>query len=89
VETAKGLSCQQTQCQRDASTDLCLLGVVKMACVVWRQNKTRKFFSRSYLAPMPREHAMQQLGIGINKAYTLHLHNAMRKMDDQPGAASP
>ena len=33
---------------------------------------------------MPRDHTLQQMGLIITKAYSLHLRNATRKMGDEP-----
>ena len=53
--------------------------ILQSADAAWKLNPTRRFFGYSYTAPTPQIHTLQQLGLGITKAFTLHLRNATRR----------
>jgi hypothetical protein len=61
-----------------ATTEPCPIGILRTADYHWKQNKQRKFFGFSYTAPTPTIHTIQQLGLGITKAYTTHIRNAIK-----------
>lgn len=62
----------------------CPHGIVNAADAAWRDDRTRQFYGHSYLAPTPREHTIQRLGLAITKAYGFHLRQATRKMGLRP-----
>ncbi len=43
----------------------------------WKTTKSQAFFSHSYTAPTPSIHTIQQLELGITKAFSLHIWNAV------------
>ena len=45
----------------------------------WSQNKTRRYFGHSHTAPTPQIHTIQNLGLGITKAFSLHLRNSIQR----------
>jgi hypothetical protein len=53
-------------------------GILPSADANWKLNKTSKFFGFSHTAPTPQIHTMQQLRLGITKAFSLHLRNYTR-----------
>jgi len=54
------------------------IGILRTADCLWKQNKQRSFFGHSYTAPTPSIFTIQQLGLGITKAFTTHIRNATR-----------
>ena len=60
----------------------CPPGIIPAASAAWRPLSSRKFYGHSYLAPTPREHTLQQLGLAITKAYSYQLRHAIRRMTD-------
>ena len=54
------------------------IGILRTADCLWKQNKQRPFFGHSYTAPTPSIFTIQQLGLGITKAFTTHIRNATR-----------
>ncbi len=61
-----------------ATNDPCPLGILKTADFIWKQHKERTFFGHSYTAPTPSMYTIQQLGLGITKAYTSHYWNVIK-----------
>jgi hypothetical protein len=55
------------------------LGILRTADANWKLNKNRNFFGFSYTAPTPTIYTIQQLGLGITKAYSLHIRNASKQ----------
>ena len=55
-------------------------GVVHLASVRWKQNRTRAFYGNSYTAPTPHEYWLQQLGLCLTKAFAIHIRNSYRKL---------
>ena len=68
----------RTMYQR-ATTHPSPTGILQSADAYWKLNPTRKFYGYSHTAPTPQIHTLQQLGLGITKAFTLHIHNATRR----------
>ena len=66
----------------------CPAGILTTANINWQRHRTRQFFGHSYLAPTPRDHTIQQLGLVLTKAFTLHLRNATKKMGHHPNPPS-
>ena len=62
----------------------CPAGIIPTATAIWKMTKSRQFYGHSHLAPMPREHTIQQLGLGITKAFALQIRLATRKMGIRP-----
>jgi len=56
----------------------CPIGILRTADKVWKLSKTRQFFGRSYTAPTPSIYTIQQMGLGITKAFTVHIRNATK-----------
>ena len=54
------------------------IGILRTADCLWKQNKQRPFFGHSYTAPTPSIFTIQQLGLGLTKAFTTHIRNATR-----------
>jgi len=65
------------------TTHPCPIVILKTADVLWKENKTRKFFGHSYTAPTPSLHTIQQLGLGITKAFTTLIRNATKSIHTQ------
>lgn len=42
----------------------------------WKLNKTRRYYGYSHTSPTPQLHTIQQLGLGITKAFSLHIRNS-------------
>ena len=42
----------------------------------WKSNKTRRYYGHSYTSPSPQIHTIQNLGLGITKAFSLHIRNS-------------
>jgi hypothetical protein len=68
-----------TMCRR-ATTPPCPLGILRTADANWKLNKQRLFYGNSYTAPTPSIHTIQQLGLGITKAFSLHIRNAIKNL---------
>ena len=45
---------------------------------MWKLNKTKQFFGNSYTSPTPSIYTIQQLGLGITKAFSTHIRNATK-----------
>ena len=58
--------------------------ILHTADEVWKLNKTRRFFGHSYTAPTPQIHTIQNLGLGITKAFSLHLRNSIKLSTNSP-----
>ena len=67
----------QIMCSRSI-THPCPIGILRTADTYWKTNKTRHFFGNSYSSPTPSIYTIQQLGLGITKAYSTHIRNATR-----------
>ncbi len=61
-----------------ATTHPCPIGILKTADAMWKTNKPRKFFGYSYTSPTPLISTIQQLGLGITKAFSSHIRNATK-----------
>ena len=57
----------------------CPIGILRTADKLWKLSKTRQFFGRSYTAPTPSIYTIQQMGLGITKAFAVHIRNATKK----------
>ena len=75
-----------------ATTHPCPTGILQTANIHWKHTSTRRFYGFSHTAPTPYIHMMQQLGLGITKAFTLHLRNCTKrdimKRSPQPSAST-
>ncbi|EJK77731.1 hypothetical protein THAOC_00419 [Thalassiosira oceanica] len=60
-----------TQMYARASAPPAPHGVVTLASVRWKQNRTRAFYCHSYTAPTPHEYLLQQLGLCFTKAFAI------------------
>ena len=49
----------------------------------WKSNKTRRFYGHSYTSPSPQIHTIQNLGLGITKAFSLHIRNSTLRSTQQ------
>ena len=67
-----------------ASTFPCPLGIVHTASANWKRCSDRKFFGHSYTAPTPVEYTLQQLGLGVVKALSIHHSHALGKFGTKP-----
>ena len=56
-------------------------GIVTIASIRWKQNRTRAFYGHSYTAPTPHEYLLQQMGLCFTKAFALHIRNSYRKLE--------
>lgn len=54
-------------------------GILQAADAHWKLHPTRQFYGPSHSAPTPQIHTMQQLGLTITKAFSIHLRNATRR----------
>jgi hypothetical protein len=63
--------------------------ILKTADSTWKAQKTRKFFGYSYLASTPTIATIQQLGLGITKAFTTHIRNATQTSPSMEGGNIP
>ena len=59
-----------------ATTHPCPTGIVHLVSKHWRISSRTTFYGDSYLAPTPNEWTLQQIGILITKAFTLHLRRS-------------
>jgi hypothetical protein len=67
----------QIMCSR-STTHPCPIGILRTADTYWKTNETRHFFGNSYSSPTPSIYTIQQLGLGITKAFSTHIRNATR-----------
>ena len=49
----------------------------------WKSNKTRRYYGHSYTSPSPQIHTIQNLGLGITKAFSLHIRNSTLRSTQQ------
>ena len=61
----------------------CPIGILKTADAIWKSNQTRPFFGHSHTSPTPSLYTIQQLGLGITKAYASHIKNAFKTIHAQ------
>ena len=61
----------------------CPIGILKTADAIWKSNQTRPFFGHSHTSPTPSLYTIQQLGLGITKAYASHIKNAFKTIHTQ------
>ena len=59
-------------------------GTLKLADHNWKLTQTRHFYGHSYSAsaPTPTIHTLQQIGLTITKAFTIHIRYARRRFLD-------
>jgi hypothetical protein len=72
-----------------ASKPPCTLGSLTSADFFWKQSDSptrRTFYGKSYTAPTPSIHTIQQLGLAISKSYSSLLTNATCKFQRPPTA---
>jgi hypothetical protein len=62
-----------------ATTSPSPIGILRTADSIWKTTKQRPFFGYSYTSPTPTIYTLQKLGLGITKAFALHIRNAGRK----------
>jgi hypothetical protein len=48
-------------------------GILKLADHNWKLTQTRRFYGHSYSAPTPMINTLQQFGLTITKAFTIHI----------------
>ncbi len=72
--------------QRATSTP-CPLGILRTADANWKLKRNRTFYGFSSTAPTPAIHTIQQLGLGITKAYSMHIRNALKHFDSTADTA--
>jgi hypothetical protein len=56
----------------------CPIGILKTADAIWKSNQNRHFFGHSYTSPTPTLFTIQQLSLGITKAFATHIKNATK-----------
>jgi hypothetical protein len=56
--------------------------VLTLADHNWQPTPPCQFYGHSYSAPIPTITTLQQLGLTLTKAFTLHIHYAMPKIHD-------
>jgi hypothetical protein len=61
-----------------ATTSPCPTGILRTADANWKSTRTRNFFGFSYSSPTPSLYTIQQLGLGLTKAFSLHIRNATK-----------
>jgi hypothetical protein len=49
----------------------------------WKHNKTRRYYGYSYTSPSPQIHTIQNLGLGITKAFSFHIRNSISRSRSQ------
>mmetsp|Transcript_4148 Transcript_4148/g.9309 ORF Transcript_4148/g.9309 Transcript_4148/m.9309 type:complete len:87 (+) Transcript_4148:107-367(+) len=57
--------------------------------VIWKHNRTRKFYGHPYMSPTSRGCTIQQLGLTITKAFALRLHTATTQVGFCPTHQNP
>jgi hypothetical protein len=62
----------------------CPIGILQTTNSIWKSNKTQHFFGYSYSSPTPSIYTIQQLGLGITKAFTAHIRNTIRLLTTSP-----
>jgi hypothetical protein len=62
-----------------ATTSPSPIGILRTANSIWKTTKQRPFFGYSYTSPTPKIFTLQKLGLGITKAFALHIRNAHQK----------
>ena len=63
---------------RRATSSPSPIGILRTANANWNRNKLRTFYGHSYTAPTPSIYTIHQLGLGITKAYSVHIRNATK-----------
>ncbi len=66
-----------------ATTHPAPTAILHAADSFWSLHKTRRFFGHSHTAPTPQIQTIQNLGIGITKAFSLHLRNSIQRSTHQ------
>ena len=62
-----------------ATTSPSPIGILRTADSVWKSTKQRPFFGYTHTSPTPSIFTIQKLGLGITKAFALHIRNASGK----------
>jgi len=52
-------------------------GILLSADAFWKTHKTHKYYGHSHTAPTPQISTLQNLGLGITKAFSLHIRNGI------------
>ncbi len=55
------------------------ISILCTADSIWKRTKSRPFFEHSYKTPTPSISLIQQLGLGITKAFATRIQNATRR----------
>lgn len=74
---------------RRATTAPCPIGILSTADSIWKNTKNRNFFGHSYTSPTPSIFTIQQLGLGITKAFSAHIRNATKGNTTLPVSINP
>ena len=53
-------------------------GILQTADKIWKETKNRTFYGHSYTTPTPSITTIQQLGLGITKAFATPIRNATK-----------
>jgi hypothetical protein len=64
---------------QQATTSPSPIGILRTADSIWKTTQQRPHFGYSYTSPTPKIFTLQQLGLGITKAFALHIRNAYQK----------
>ncbi len=72
-----------------ATTTPCPIGILHTADATWITKLHGKFFRHSYTSPTPSIYTIQQLGLGITKAFLLHIQNATKQYSSMLEAVTP
>jgi len=59
-------------------------GTLKLADHNWKLTQTQRFYGHSYSVPTPTIHTLQQIGLTITKAFTIHIRYARQRFLDHP-----
>jgi hypothetical protein len=61
-----------------ATTHPAPLRILNSADEQWKLTQTRRFYGYSHTTPTPQIHTIQQLGLGITKAFSQHLRRSIK-----------
>jgi hypothetical protein len=67
-----------------STTHPCPIGILWIADSIWKSNKMQQFFGYSYSSPTPSIYTIQQLGLGITKAFMAHIRNTTHLLTTSP-----
>jgi len=65
-------------------------GILLSADAYWKTHKTRKYYGHSHTAPTaPQISTLQNLGLGITKAFSLHIRNGILRSRTNTSSSTP